>query len=133
MVGDVVGDRLLQVADALEHSPAKALFAQVPKEALDHVQPRGAGRCEVAVETRVAFKPRLHFLMLVRGVVVTDEMNLPILGHAAFDQVKKAQPFLVAMFLLTLSDHLAIEDIQRRKQRTGPVALVIALFVRLLS
>jgi hypothetical protein len=40
--------------------------------------------------------------MLVRGVVVADEMQCLALGRFAIDLAQEAQPFLVTMTLLTL-------------------------------
>ena len=45
------------------------------EEALDHVEPRTAGRREVHVETGMTGQPLLHFGMLVGRVVIGDQVK----------------------------------------------------------
>jgi len=53
-----------------------AFACHLGKPAFDLVQPRGAGRGKVKVITRLCPEPMLHLRMLVRAVVVQDQMNI---------------------------------------------------------
>ncbi len=66
------GDQLIDTGDgqSLELTPSDFV-----EEQLDQVEPGGGCRHEVKVDPRVLFKPRLHLRMLVRGVVVEDEVR----------------------------------------------------------
>jgi len=73
---DIVLNGLDQVAHGMKGSTTDAFACDVGKPAFDLVQPRGAGRGKVKVIARVCPEPLLHLRMLVRAVVVEDEMNL---------------------------------------------------------
>ena len=49
--------------------------------ALDLVEPGGVGRREVQVEARMPGEPRPHLPVLVRAVVVENEMELKLGRH----------------------------------------------------
>ena len=91
------GDQLRQ---AVEDPTPEARDGEVAKKTLHHVEPRGAGRCEVEMETRVFSQPLLHLGVFVRGVVIEDEMQGPIRGRLRIDEFEKLQPFLMAMPVL---------------------------------
>ncbi len=75
---NVILDRLFQLLHAAEDSVANAVAGNVTKSAFDDVQPRTAGRDKVNVETSVALQPVLNFRMLVRCIVVDDQMQILI-------------------------------------------------------
>ena len=52
-------------------------------------------------------------------------MDRLTIGHPRFDQIEKADEFLVAMPLHVAADHGPVEDVERRKERGGAVAPVI--------
>ena len=56
------------------------VLREVSKESLNHVEPGSTGRSEVNFEPRMALQPRLHSRVLVRRVVVHDQMQLFLLG-----------------------------------------------------
>src|SRR6266481_5106961 len=92
---DVSLDGIGQVFDAAKHSPAQAVDGEVAEEAFDHIEPGSACRREMKVETRVALLPRLHFFMLMSGVIVADEVGV-FAGRRAFgNQAQETQPFLM--------------------------------------
>ncbi len=74
--------------DAGEAVAPDALVGDVAKEALNHVQPRCAGGREVDDKARVSGQPLLHFGMVVRGVVVHDQMQAQVFGRFAVDQAQ---------------------------------------------
>ena len=57
---EIVVDGGLERGDAHERAAADALSRDLGEEALDEVQPRGAGRREVELEAGVLFEPSLH-------------------------------------------------------------------------
>ena len=67
-------DGRLQVGYAEEDAAADGLVVQVAEPSLDKIHPTGTGRDKVRHEPGIAFQPRLHFRVLVRPVVVHDEM-----------------------------------------------------------
>ena len=62
--------------------------------------------------------------VLVRGIVVCDQMQRLILGCFAVDLFEERQSLDVGM-ALAWADDLAIEDIERSEQRGGAVSFVI--------
>lgn len=77
------------------------------------------------VEALVLFQPRLHFWVLVSGVVVDDQMQLKMLGRFSIDLLEKVQPLLMSVLVLNAADQAALEIVQRGEQRDGAVAYVI--------
>jgi hypothetical protein len=59
---------------------------------------------------RVFFKPCLHVRMLVRGVVVADQVQCLALGRFAIDLAQKAQPLGVAMALLARISRVSLDN-----------------------
>ena len=74
------------------------------------------------VETRPRREPCAHLGMFVRGVNVYDEMDVELLRHVGIDMFDEAQKFLKSVARLALGKHLAIGDIECRKQRRGPMS-----------
>ena len=72
-----------------------------------------------------ALKPGANRVGLVRGIVVKNDMNVPVCGELPFDGVEEGDEFLMPVALHVLPDHRAVENIQGRKQGGGAVALVI--------
>ena len=77
------------------------------------------------VETQMPFQPPLNLFMFVCGIVVGDQMNLPIRRSCHIDQPQKLQPLLVAMPLLAEADYLAGCRIHRGEHRRRPVPFVV--------
>ena len=125
MMGDIVGDSLDEFINGAKNSVAKAAFGNVTKEALDHIEPRGAGRREVDVETLVAFHPGFDLGMLMRGVVIANDVNLFLRRRTALDQVQEPDPFLVTVPRHASFQDRSVERVERREQRGGAVAFVV--------
>ncbi|AOZ13603.1 hypothetical protein AA042_13825 [Pseudomonas lundensis] len=77
------------------------------------------------VEAFVLLKPCLHFWMLVRGVVVDDQMQLEMLGRFAIDLLEKLQPFPMQVLALDGTDQASLKIIQRSEQGDGAMADII--------
>src|SRR5450759_2401787 len=104
---EVSVDGGLEVGDAFEDAALQSLPGQFGEEALDGVEPGGRGRGEVEMEPGVPFEPGQHLGMLVRGVVVDDQMELAPGRGLAVDLVEKADEFLVPVARHALPDDLA--------------------------
>jgi len=63
--------------------------------------------------------------MLVRAVIVEDNVGFLVLGTRPFNLVKKAQEFLMPVALHVLQDNAAVQHIERRKQGGCAVVLVV--------
>ena len=122
---DVFIDGGDQLRHAGEHAATQALGGDVAEESLDHVQPRRRGRCEVHVEARVFGQPLLHCRVLVRGVVVGDEVQRLALGRLAIDLAQELEPLDMRVALSALADDLAVKNVERGEQRGRAVALVV--------
>src|SRR5437870_10919862 len=70
-------------------------------------------------------QPRSHVRLFVRAVVVHHQVQLDILGKLPVQAAQKLQPFLMAMPTVTFTDHLAVQHVQRRKERGSAIAFVV--------
>src|SRR5207244_3031745 len=73
----------------------------------------------------VPAEPGLNLGMLVGGVVVDDQVELPPGRGLAVDLVEKADEFLMPMARHALADDLAVEHVERGEQRRCAVPLVV--------
>ena len=71
---DVLVNGRNQFLDISKDTSPETMLGQVTEESLHHVQPRRTGGSEVDMESRVALEPALNLGMLMRGVVIHDEM-----------------------------------------------------------
>ena len=85
MLVDVLLNRLLQLGDAAERTAFQPLLREVAESAFDQVQLRTAGGREVQMEPGMSRQPRQDFRMLVRGVVVGDEMQVQLRRRLGVD------------------------------------------------
>src|SRR5712672_1417672 len=77
------------------------------------------------MKTWMPLEPRLDFRVLVRGVIVGDQVHIKSQRRVAIDHAQKFEPFLVAMSLHALADDAAGGDIESSKQCRRPIAFVI--------
>lgn len=77
------------------------------------------------VDAFMFFQPCLHFWMLVRGVVIDDQMQLKMFGRFSIDLLEKFQPFLMPVLALNGADQASLEIIQRSEQGDGAMADII--------
>jgi len=117
--------RFDQVLHAGKHTAAQSLVSDVAEEALDHVQPRRRSGREVHVESPVLVQPLLHHGVLVRGVVVADQVQRLVFGRLTVDLPEELQPLGMAMARLALRDDLPVEYVQCSEQCSRAVALVV--------
>ena len=125
VLGQVVLDGGAEFAHARKHSAANRFVGEVAKESRHPVQPRRGGGRAREVESLLALQPAFHCGVLVRGVVVHDQMNLFVLRSWALDPTQKPQPRFGGLSGQAGSDHAAVECIERRKERRRAVAFVV--------
>ena len=77
------------------------------------------------VEARVLGEPSLYFVMLVRRVIVGDQMDVEIGGGLAVDGLEEVKPLLMAVALGDAGDELAIEIVQGGEQGERTVANIV--------
>ena len=62
-----------------------AFWVMMPNQISDLVEPRRVGRCIVNVVSGPGCDPAFDFFVLVRGVVVDDEVNVKVLRDVLVD------------------------------------------------
>ena len=106
--------------------PAPDLFlGQEREEALDLVEPGGAGRGEVDMPARMAGQPTLDGRGLVGRVIVHHQMDVEVVGDPGFESAQEFEELPAAVTREALPDDLAGGDVQGREERGGPVAYVV--------
>src|SRR5665213_3178087 len=93
--------------------------------AFDEVQPTGTGGHKVADEAGMLLKPRPDFGGLVSAVVIHDQMQGDLAGKRFVQSSEKPEELLVTMPRMTFSNHLPLQNLQRREQRGRSVAFVV--------
>ena len=78
VLSDVVKNGGDQFRYAGECPATHAFVVEVAEKPLDDIEPRTAGRNEVDVEALVPFEPCDDLGVLVRGIVVSDEMEAEV-------------------------------------------------------
>lgn len=80
---------------------------------------------EVEMDPRMLLEPRLHLRMLVRGVVVEDDVKIELPVRRLLHIVEEAQKLLMPMPGQALVDHLTAGHVQRGKECRRPMPLII--------
>ena len=71
-------DRRNQISDRLKNTASNSLVSQITKPTLDHVQPGARRWYKVHMESGMAFEPRFDLRMLVRRIIVHDQMQIQL-------------------------------------------------------
>src|SRR5665213_524071 len=117
MMCDVVGDRILELRDVMKAAAPELLGREIAEESLNHIEPRCARWREVDDEPRMLGEPGLHRGVLMRGVVILNQMNRFVLGRAPVNQPQKAQPFFMRVPLHAFSDYASAERVECSEER----------------
>ena len=64
----------------------------------------------------MALLPGLDLGMLVRGIVVANDVDILVCGHCFADQVEKTNPLLMTLLLHAAADAAAVCDVARGEQ-----------------
>ena len=78
-------DGMNELGDAVDGQPLERPFVEFTEEAFHDIGPGGPGGDEVEVDPGISGQPVPDFFVLVRGVVVEDDVDLEIGIDAAFD------------------------------------------------
>src|SRR5574337_96794 len=117
MHGDIFLDGCVEFRDTAKYATAQPPGSDVAEEALDHVQPRSRGRCEVNREARVFLQPLLHLWMFVRGIVIADQMQRLVFRSLPVNLAQEIEPFNMAVTLLATGDDRSVQRVERGEQR----------------
>src|SRR5690606_71802 len=93
--------------------------------ALDLIQPRGRCGREVHMESRMTSKPALHRRRFVRAVIVHDQMDIEIGGHACVDRAQELEEFLAAVTPVQLTNDFSRSDVECSEKRRGAVSHIV--------
>ena len=88
---DIAVDGFDELDDISEHPAPKSVHGEIPKEAFHHIQPRRAGGSEVHMKSGMALQPALHFRVFMRGIVVSDQVQLLVGGRPVAASRRLAQ------------------------------------------
>lgn len=86
-----------EISDTPENTTFYSLFVQDRKPCFHLVHPGSTGRCKMHVKTFVLCKPSLHFLVLVSGIIVRNNVYLFIGANGSIDEIEKIKVFMMAM------------------------------------
>ena len=114
-----------QLRHATEASGPDALLRDVGEETLHEVHPGTRGGGEMHVEPGAPLQPCLHLGLLVRGVIVCNQMDIQVLGRLAVELLEEAQPLYMRVLLLGPVDQFPVQVVQRGEQRDRAVPDVI--------
>ncbi len=115
----------LEVNDRMKNAALEATLRQFGEEALDGLEPRARGRCEVEGEALVAVEPGAHLGMLGGGIVVEDDVDSLVGRHLGVDGVEKTDELLMPVTLHVPADNGAVEHVEGGKQRRRAVPLAV--------
>src|SRR5690606_9229714 len=121
---EVAGDCVLELADGIEAAAPDGLAGDEGEPALDEVQPGGAGGRKVDVEPGMGGEPVLDGGMLVRAVVVADQMDLPTRVGAP-DRFEEGDELDVRVTRVATTVDSARRHLERGEEAGGAVADVV--------
>ena len=118
-------DVAFECGDAVVDAAADLAVGEEPEPAFDLVQPRGAGRGEVQMESWVGGEPGADRRGLVGGQVVADQMHVQFGRHALIDLGQELLELGRAVLSLDAVDDQPGRHVQRGEQISGPGAGVV--------
>ena len=101
-------DGRLEVSHAEEDAAADGLIIQVAEPSLDQIHPTGTGGDKVRYEAGIALEPRLYFRVLVRPIVVHDEMQWDIARKFGVKPPQEFQKLLMPVSAMAFADDSAV-------------------------
>ena len=112
-------DGVNELGDAVDGQPFELPFVEFTEEAFHEIGPRGAGGDEVEVDAGIFGQPVPDFFVLVRGVIVEDDVDLEIGIDAAFDGLDELQELLMPVPGHAFMDDMACGDVEGREEGGG--------------
>src|SRR5215469_8625858 len=86
---EILVDRLHQFFDAEKAAAPNPLLRELTQPTFDQIQPRRARRNEMEMEAPMASEPTLHLGVLVRAVVVHDQMKVQVKRKLSIEAAEK--------------------------------------------
>jgi len=123
--GEESVDGLLEIGDGSEDAALQTLFGQLGKVPFHGIEPGTRCRREVEDEALVPVEPGAHLGMLVRCVVVENDMDDFSGRNLGLDCVQEADELLMTVPLHVAADDGSVEHVEGGKQGRGAVALVV--------
>src|SRR4030081_2068992 len=102
-----------QFFNAFKNTAPNPFAGDFTKPPFDQIKPGRTGRNEVQVKSLMSYNPLLDLRMLVRGIVIDDQMQVHAGGSISVHLAEKLQKFLVPMPIKARANHGAIEHIER--------------------
>src|SRR5712692_7504246 len=124
-LGEEAVDGGLKLGNGFEDAALQPPSGQLGKITLHSVEPRTRGRGEVEGEALVPCEPSQNLWVLVRDIIVENDVDGLLGRHFRLDRVEETDELLMPMSLHAASDDLAFEHIEGGKERRGAVALVV--------
>ncbi len=121
-------DLALEIGDRFERAASDRLVRDQCEPALDLVQPGAVSGREVQMKPRPPRQPRAHSRMLVRGVVVANEMNLEPGRHAGLNVAQEREELLMPMARLALGENAAVGKVESGKKGSRSVPHIAEAF-----
>src|SRR5690242_4383369 len=115
----------LEISNRSKRAATNRFTGNLTEPDLDLIEPRSVGGRVVKVKANPSRKPSFDSWMLMRAVVVHDQMHIELFGHASLNVAQEGQELLMAMARLTLSQYLSIGYVQSSKQGDGAVTFVV--------
>ena len=75
--------------------------------------------------TFIPLQPLPYFFMLMRGIVINDDMQFLILLRLTFNLLEEFEKLFMCMFLIAFTGDATGGNIKCRKQCTGAVSFII--------
>ena len=70
-------------------------------------------------------QPLAYFFMLMRGIIINDNMEFFALFRLIFNLLEKVEKLFMGMLLVTLTGHVTGGNFKCCKQGTGAVSFII--------
>jgi hypothetical protein len=101
-----MGHKVIDVLDQFMHRAKRAAadgaVGDESEEALDQVEPRAVSRHEVQMPAGTGRQLCFDLRVLVRRVVIDDQLDVEIRAHRGFDRAQEAERFLMPVPRLAL-------------------------------
>lgn len=122
---DIILDCLFQLLHATKDSVANTVAGDVTEPAFDHIQPRTAGRDKMNVETLVAFQPTQNLRMLVRRIVIDDQMQIEFRRRLCLNLFQEFDLFMMTMPGHAVRNDFSFSQFNGCEQCCGSIAFVV--------
>ena len=118
-------DTIDELPNGLEGTAANGFLRDDVEPYLDLVEPGCIGRRVVDVVPWSSGQPAFNLVVLVRSVVVHNQVNVKICGNVLVDVVQEAYELLMSVSSTALREHVTSSYIESREERRGTVTDVV--------